>query len=283
MVNAEDMVAMETCGPQPACVRCSASGGWCVRHNLGHPPQSTRPSPHRRLLSSTSCCRGPQHTHPYTFSPPEHRCRHRTKPQTPASTAAFAMPGMCIPVNVRFCPPTNLGLCGPLPRPFSMLWSVATAAAALCACATVFMLLLRPAVGAFMQCSARRRAAKAREGVPSPGRQRRVAVIGAGPAGLTTCRELLQAGHLPVLFEARSHVGGVFAVRSCCRVCVVLSTQGRSLIHHTVCVCMCMSMCVCGCVAFRRVIPGHSSPPAASKRLFRRSNTEKNPARPCGT
>lgn len=104
MVNAEDMVAMETCGPQPACVRCSASGGWCVRHNLGHPPQSTRPSPHRRLLSSTSCCRGPQHTHPYTFSPPEHRCRHRTKPQTPASTAAFAMPGMCIPVNVRFCP-----------------------------------------------------------------------------------------------------------------------------------------------------------------------------------
>lgn len=38
----------------------------------------------------------------------------------------------------------------------------------------------------------------------------RVAVIGAGAAGLVTARELRSAGHVPVVFERASHVGGTW-------------------------------------------------------------------------
>ncbi len=38
----------------------------------------------------------------------------------------------------------------------------------------------------------------------------RVAVIGAGAAGLATARELLEGGHQPVVFERSDHVGGVW-------------------------------------------------------------------------
>jgi dimethylaniline monooxygenase (N-oxide forming) len=37
-----------------------------------------------------------------------------------------------------------------------------------------------------------------------------VAVIGAGPSGLATCKELLAAGRKPVCFEAKEDLGGVF-------------------------------------------------------------------------
>jgi dimethylaniline monooxygenase (N-oxide forming) len=38
-----------------------------------------------------------------------------------------------------------------------------------------------------------------------------VAVIGAGPSGLTVCKELLAAGLTPVCFEQKDNLGGVFA------------------------------------------------------------------------
>lgn len=39
----------------------------------------------------------------------------------------------------------------------------------------------------------------------------KVAVVGAGPAGLVFTKELIEAGHEAVCFEATHHVGGVFA------------------------------------------------------------------------
>ena len=39
---------------------------------------------------------------------------------------------------------------------------------------------------------------------------KRVAVVGAGPAGLTTIKELLDEGHLPTCFERAGGIGGVF-------------------------------------------------------------------------
>jgi dimethylaniline monooxygenase (N-oxide forming) len=39
---------------------------------------------------------------------------------------------------------------------------------------------------------------------------RRVAVIGAGPSGLVTVKELLDQGHRPVCFEKAGSLGGVF-------------------------------------------------------------------------
>jgi dimethylaniline monooxygenase (N-oxide forming) len=40
--------------------------------------------------------------------------------------------------------------------------------------------------------------------------QRRVAVIGAGPSGLVTVKELLDEGHLPTCYERAASLGGVF-------------------------------------------------------------------------
>ena len=45
----------------------------------------------------------------------------------------------------------------------------------------------------------------------SPGVKKRVAVIGAGPAGLVTLRELLAIGHDAIAFERQPHLGGVYA------------------------------------------------------------------------
>lgn len=40
-----------------------------------------------------------------------------------------------------------------------------------------------------------------------------MAVIGAGPAGLATAKELLEEGHEVVCFERGEQVGGVFGYR----------------------------------------------------------------------
>src|SRR5262249_3819531 len=42
------------------------------------------------------------------------------------------------------------------------------------------------------------------------GTARRIAVIGAGPSGLATIKELLDEGHDPVCFERAAGIGGVF-------------------------------------------------------------------------
>src|SRR5512132_4009838 len=39
---------------------------------------------------------------------------------------------------------------------------------------------------------------------------KRVAVIGAGPSGLVTVKELLEEGHAPICFEKADDLGGVF-------------------------------------------------------------------------
>ena len=39
---------------------------------------------------------------------------------------------------------------------------------------------------------------------------KRVAVIGAGPSGLVTIKELLEEGHAPTCFEKAEGLGGVF-------------------------------------------------------------------------
>jgi len=44
----------------------------------------------------------------------------------------------------------------------------------------------------------------------TPGTSKRVAVIGAGPSGLATVKELLAEGHRPTCFERAADLGGVF-------------------------------------------------------------------------
>lgn len=46
---------------------------------------------------------------------------------------------------------------------------------------------------------------------PPPPRSVRVAIVGAGAAGLVAAREMLRAGHAAVVFEASPRVGGVWA------------------------------------------------------------------------
>jgi len=48
-------------------------------------------------------------------------------------------------------------------------------------------------------------------GAPVEGRSCRVAVIGGGPAGVASCRFLAEKGHKPVVFEAGSDFGGIWA------------------------------------------------------------------------
>ena len=40
---------------------------------------------------------------------------------------------------------------------------------------------------------------------------RKIAIIGAGPSGLTATCSVLEEGMLPVVFEAGSRIGGVWA------------------------------------------------------------------------
>ncbi|KAA8894912.1 hypothetical protein FN846DRAFT_972140 [Sphaerosporella brunnea] len=44
----------------------------------------------------------------------------------------------------------------------------------------------------------------------TPNRKKTVAVIGGGPSGLSAAKSLLEAGFAPTIFEARSHVGGLW-------------------------------------------------------------------------
>ena len=46
-------------------------------------------------------------------------------------------------------------------------------------------------------------------GKPAPATGKSVAIIGAGPAGLTTAFDLAKAGHKVVVFESRKHAGGM--------------------------------------------------------------------------
>ncbi|OSM04077.1 FAD-dependent oxidoreductase [Magnetofaba australis] len=47
-------------------------------------------------------------------------------------------------------------------------------------------------------------------GTAAPATGKRVAIIGAGPAGLTTAFDLAKMGHAVEIFEARPHAGGMF-------------------------------------------------------------------------
>jgi len=51
----------------------------------------------------------------------------------------------------------------------------------------------------------------AAEVLPTGGRSLRVAIVGGGCAGVTTCRLFRDAGHIPKLFEAGIEVGGIWA------------------------------------------------------------------------
>jgi len=46
-------------------------------------------------------------------------------------------------------------------------------------------------------------------GTPAPATGRKVAIVGAGPAGLTAAYDLARAGHQVTVFEARKHAGGM--------------------------------------------------------------------------
>ena len=45
------------------------------------------------------------------------------------------------------------------------------------------------------------------DSIPS---KKHVAIIGCGPSGLVTLKELLAEGHTGTVFERNSHVGGIF-------------------------------------------------------------------------
>src|SRR6187455_2591931 len=52
--------------------------------------------------------------------------------------------------------------------------------------------------------------AATRGSVPAMSASKRVAVVGAGPSGLATVKELLEEGHQPTCFERAASLGGVF-------------------------------------------------------------------------
>lgn len=46
---------------------------------------------------------------------------------------------------------------------------------------------------------------------PSPGQKKKIAIMGGGLAGLSTAKHIIDAGHQPILLEARSLLGGKVA------------------------------------------------------------------------
>jgi 15-cis-phytoene desaturase len=74
----------------------------------------------------------------------------------------------------------------------------------------------RPAfdsAGTFLEAQAL--STKLATGFPRPSKPLKVAIIGAGLAGLSTAKYLSDAGHIPIVLEARDVLGGKVCLRLC--------------------------------------------------------------------
>lgn len=61
------------------------------------------------------------------------------------------------------------------------------------------------------------------------------AVIGAGPAGLAVCRELLREGHAVTVFEASADVGGSWQVADAADSDLLARDPRRMRVHGSMC------------------------------------------------
>ncbi len=65
------------------------------------------------------------------------------------------------------------------------------------------------AIGKLQQYAAETELRSGRKGQPGPAEGKRVAIIGAGPAGLAAAAELAKLGHMPTVLEKSKEAGGV--------------------------------------------------------------------------